>query len=332
METDSEALNRQTKKNPLHTLLDYSAFPQNPAFSAFLLTQYRRCRREMKARTILLLMTVVLLWGSSFTIIKLGLHELSPINLAFLRFLLALPFFFGYTLFRDRRVLDTSVVHDWKRLILLGLTGVTLYHVFQNVGLQYTTVANSSLITSANPVFIALLDHFYFKNRLTVPKFLGVLLGLVGVILVIDPLKLVYRPLGVVGDLLSLGASLSWAFYSVFGKRILPKYGAPRVTAYSMAVGLLFLLPLLLVMEQPALPSSPRVWGFLCILSILCSGVAYLLWYTALEEASVTSAAVFLFFLPVVSVLFSRVFLLEALNPIFLVGAFFILIGVFLAS
>ena len=119
----------------------------------------------MKARTFLLLMTVVLLWGSSFTIIKLGLHELSPINLAFLHFLLARPFFFGYTLFRDRRVLEISLVHDWKRCILLGLTGVTRYHVFQNVGLQYTTVANSSLITSANPVFIALLDHFYCQNR-----------------------------------------------------------------------------------------------------------------------------------------------------------------------
>jgi drug/metabolite transporter (DMT)-like permease len=276
-------------------------------------------------------MTVVLLWGSSFTIVKLGLHELSPINLAFLRFLLALPFFFGYTLIRDRRVLETSVIHDWKRFTLLGLTGVTLYHVFQNVGLQYTTVANSSLITSANPVFIAILDHFYCHNRLTVPKFVGVLLGFVGVILVIDPLKLRYHPLGVIGDLFSLGASLSWAVYSVFGKRILPKYGAPRVTAYSMAVGLVCLLPLLLAMEQPALPSSLQVWGFLCILSLLCSGVGYLLWYTALEEASVTSAAVFLFFLPVVSVLFATVFLFEPLNPIFLVGAAFVLIGVLLA-
>lgn len=285
----------------------------------------------MKARTFLLLITVVLLWGSSFTIVKLGLHELSPINLAFLRFFFALPFFFGYTLFHDRRVLDTAVFQDWKRLTLLGLTGVTLYHVFQNVGLQYTTVANSSLITSANPVFIALLDHFYCKNKLTVPKLVGVLLGFVGVILVIDPVKLVYHPLGVVGDLFSLGASLSWAFYSVFGKQILPKYGAPKVTAYSMLIGLLFLLPLLLVMEQPALPSSPQVWGFLGILSLLCSGVGYLLWYTALEESSVTTAAVFLFFLPVVSVLFARVFLLEALNPIFLVGALFVLIGVFLA-
>ena len=286
----------------------------------------------MKARTFLLLITVVLLWGSSFTIVKLGLHDLSPINLAFLRFLFALPFLFGYTLFHDRRVFDTSVCQDWKLLTLLGLTGVTLYHVFQNVGLQYTTVANSSLITSANPVFIALLDHFYFQNKLTIPKFLGVLLGFLGVILVIDPLKLAYHPIGVVGDLFSLGASLSWAFYSVFGKQLLPKYGAPRVTTYSMVVGLLFLLPLLLVSEQPALPSTPRVWGFLCILGFLCSGLGYLLWYTALDEASVTTAAVFLFFLPVVSVLFSSLFLSEALNPIFLVGAFFVLIGVFLAS
>jgi len=159
-----------------------------------------------------------------------------------------------------------------------------------------------------------------------------VLLGFVGVILVIDPLKLGYHPLRVVGDFFSLGASLSWAFYSVFGKTILPKYGAPRVTAYSMVRGLLFLLPLLLAMEQPAIPSSPQVWDFLCILSLLCSSVGYLLWYTALEEPSATSAAIFLFFLPVVSVLFARIFLFEPLNSIFLVGEAFVLIGVFLAS
>jgi len=286
----------------------------------------------MKIKSFLMLSIVVFLWGSSFTLLKLGLEEISPINLAFLRFLLVLPFFIVFTYFQDNHAFDKSIFRDWKILLALGLTGVTLYHVFQNFGLRLTTASNSSLIISANPVFIALLDHFYLKEEMTWKRVFGMTLAFLGIILIIGPSRLTFDPMGVIGDLLSLGAGLSWAFYSVFGKKILSNYGAQRVTMFSMIFGTLFLFPILLVSEKPALPTSIWLWFLLLILSLLCSGIAYLFWYKALEEVSPTKVGVFLFFLPVVSVSVAHLVLLESLDVSFAIGALFVMLGVIITQ
>lgn len=282
----------------------------------------------MKARTFLMLTGVVFLWGSSFTLLKLGLEEISPINLAFLRFLISLPFLVAFSYFQDRSILDRSILQDWQTLMVLGLTGVTLYHTFQNVGLQFTTASNSSLIISANPVFIALLDHFYLKEKMTWKGAFGIALAFCGIILIVGPFRLAFSPIGAIGDLLSLGAGLSWAFYSVLGKKILSKHGAHRITMSSMIFGTLFLFPILLISEQPTLPSSTFLWLLLLVLSLLSSGMGYLLWYKALEDVSATTAGVSLFFLPIVSVLFARLVLRESIDTPFVMGAFLVILGV----
>jgi len=286
----------------------------------------------MKIRSFLMLSVVVFLWGSSFALLKLGLEEISPINLAFLRFLLVLPFLIAFTYFQDKRAFDKSIFRDWKILLTLGLTGVTLYHVFQNFGLRLTTASNSSLIISANPVFIALLDHFYLKEEMTWKRVFGMTIAFLGIILIVRPTRLTFDPMGVIGDLLSLGAGLSWAFYSVFGKKILANYGAQRVTMFSMILGTLFLFPILLVSEKPALPTSIWIWFLLLILSLLCSGMAYLFWYKALEDVSPTRVGVFLFFLPVVSVSVAHLVLLESLDVSFAIGALFVMLGVIITQ
>lgn len=251
-----------------------------------------------------------------------------PINLAFLRFLISLPFLVAFSYFQDRSILDRSILQDWQTLVILGLTGVTLYHTFQNVGLQFTTASNSSLIISANPVFIALLDHFYLKEKMTWKRVFGIALAFCGIILIVGPFGLAFSPIGAIGDLLSLGAGLSWAFYSVLGKKILSKHGALRITMSSMIFGTLFLFPILLISENPTLPSSTFLWLLLLVLSLLSSGMGYLLWYKALEDVSATTAGVSLFFLPIVSVLFARLVLLESIDTPFVIGAFLVILGV----
>jgi len=282
----------------------------------------------MKTRSFLMLSVVVFLWGSSYTFLKLGLEKISPINLAFLRFLFTLPLFGALAYFQRKQICDGSVLRDWRMLIVLGLTGVTLYHTFQNLGLRFTTASNSSLIISANPVFIALLSHFHLEEKMRWKQVLGIVLAFLGIVLIIGPLRLTFNPAGTVGDLLSLGAGFSWAVYSVFSKKILSKYGAQRVTMFSIIFGTLFLFPVLLVSEKPALPTSVWLWSLLLVLSVLCSGVAYLFWYEALEDVSPTKAGVFLFFLPIVSVSVAHIVLLEPIDLFFAIGALLVMLGV----
>jgi len=282
----------------------------------------------MKLKSALMLSLVVFLWGSSFTLLKLGLEEIPPITLAFLRFLIVLPFLIAFTFSQDKHAFGRSTLRDWKICSMLGLTGVTLYHILQNFGLKLTTASNSSLIISANPVFIALLEHFYLKERITLRRVFGIALAFFGVILVIRPLNWSLNPLGVTGDLLSLGAAISWALYSVLGRKILSNYGAEKITVFSLIYGTLFLFPVAFALEKPVLIISVWLWFLLLILSLFCSGLAYLFWYKALENVSATKAGVFLFFLPIVSVLMAHFVLLESLDVLFAVGALFVMVGV----
>jgi drug/metabolite transporter (DMT)-like permease len=275
---------------------------------------------------------VVFLWGSSFTLLKLGLEEIPPVTLALLRFAIALPLLAAFAYSQDRSDSSVQILQGWRVFAMLGLTGVTLYHVFQNFGLQLTTASHSSLIISANPVFTALLDHFYLKERLTLRRALGVTLAFLGVVVIIKPVEWSLNPLGVIGDLLSLGAALCWALYSVIGRKSLANFGSSKVTLFSTALGTLFLLPGVLVLETPSLPTSAWLWLLLLVLSLLCSGLAYLFWIKALEDASTTEAGVFLFFLPVVSVSGAHLALLEPLNLLFALGALFIMVGVILTE
>lgn len=286
----------------------------------------------MKLKSTLMLSVVVFLWGSSFTLLKLGLEETPPITLAFLRFLIVLPLLIAFTYSQDRHAFGRIFLKDWKIFSILGLAGVTFYHVFQNLGLQFTTASNSSLIISANPVFIALLDHFYLRERITLKRVFGITLAFLGVILVIRPLEWSLNPTGVIGDLLSLGAALSWAFYSVLGRKTLSDHSAVKTTVFSFIYGTLFLFLTAFALEKPTLPISVWLWFLLLILSLFCSGLAYLFWYKALEDVSATKAGVFLFFLPIVSVSVAHFVLSEALDIFFALGALLVMAGVIITE
>jgi drug/metabolite transporter (DMT)-like permease len=216
----------------------------------------------------------------------------------------------------------------WKIFSVLGLTGITFYHLFQNFGLQLTTASHSSLMISVNPVFIALLSRFYLKERMTPKQVLGVTLAFLGVVFVIRPFEFQLNPKGVVGDLLSLGAALSWAFYSVLSKKVLFELNVNKVTLFSIIFGVLFLFPSMFVFERPVLPVSTWNWFLLLILGLFCSGLAYLFWIKALKSVTTTEAGAFLFFLPVVSVSVAHLVLLEPLDLLFGMGALLVMVGV----
>ena len=282
----------------------------------------------MKLTNILALVFVVFLWGSSFTVLKIGVYELTPVTLAFLRFLIAIPFLIIITQGQHKNPFRKQFFKEWKKFSLLGLTGVTLYNILQNFGLQFTTASTASLIIASNPIFIAVLDHFYLKEKTALRLILGVFLAFLGIFLVIKPFEWSLHPMVLFGDLLCLGGALCWALYSVFSRKILSEYKASEITTYVMLFGTFFLLPFMLALEKFVLPTSLFIWLLLLFLGLFCSGLAYLLWGKALEEIPATKAGVFLYFIPVVSVSIAHFVLLEPIDIFFVVGTIFVMAGV----
>ena len=288
----------------------------------------------MKAKNLVWLTLIVLMWGSAFPLIKIALSEVSPVTIGFLRFLVATPILVLYAYLKDGNGFRALFSKNLASLILMGLTGVMGYQVFQNIGVEYTSVTNSSIIISSNPIILTILSILLLKEKVNVTRALGIVIGFSGVLTIIltESQGLSTGSSNLIGDMLSLGGGLSWAVYSVVGKRSATLNNPTGLTGASMIFGTIFLLPPMYLLENPHLPTTVSVWLAVVALGLGPSCLAYALWNQVLSEEEASKAGVSLFLIPVVTTILSVVLLSEPFTISLLAGMVLVLSGVFIAE
>ena len=223
---------------------------------------------------------------------------------------------------------------EWRRLILLGLTGNTIFQLCLIGGLRLTSPAHSALIVSLSPIFTALLARVSLGEPLSRRGTLGIGLAFAGVAVLVTRDAGRGGGDGLAGDVLSLGSALAWTVYSVVGKPLLASRSPLQVTTVATAAGALPLLGLGL----PGLTAVPwsrldvGTWALLGYLSVLALALNYLLFYWALARAPLARVLVFLYLTPVVAVLVSVVAGHQAPTIPLAAGALAVLGGVALAQ
>lgn len=288
----------------------------------------------MKPKNLILLTLIVLIWGSAFPLVKIALSEVPPVTLGFLRFLIATPILVLYAYFKDRKSFKAMLSKNLVSLILMGLTGVAGYQVFQNIGVEYTSATSSSIIISSNPIILAILSIPLLKEKVDAVRALGIAVGFSGVITIIlaESQGLQAASSNLIGDILSLGGGLSWAIYSVIGRRLKTLNNPTGLTAASMIFGTFFLLPPIYALENTHLPATILVWLAVVALSLGASCLAYALWNQVLSEEEASKVGVSLFLVPVVTTVLSVIILSEPFTLSILAGMSLVLLGVFIAE
>jgi drug/metabolite transporter (DMT)-like permease len=285
----------------------------------------------MNRRNAVALAVAVLLWGTSYALVKTIIH-VPPITLAFLRTVISLPLLVPLAVHKGNGF--SALRSGWKALLALGLTGVVGYQVLQNIGLSMTSTSDAGVLLNSDPIFIAILSAFFLKERIGRFKVLGILVAFVGVSVIVlrGGFSVGTGAWGIVGDIFALLAAFSWAVYSVHGKHVLEKGNAYEVTAFSSLMGAIVLAPLAVVFEGVAFPMDPVTWLILVCLGLGASGTAYLMWYIAIKGSKASDAGIAIFFIPLVAVTVGVVFLGEDINALFAVGTALVLAGVAIAS
>lgn len=288
----------------------------------------------MKARSFALLAFIVLMWGAAFPLVKIAISEIPPITLGFLRFLIATPILLSYSYYRDRKGLKAVLTKYPMPMALMALTGVMSYQVCQNLGVKLTSATNSSIVISSDPILIAVLATVILKERINLTRAVGILTGFIGVLVVIlsEGQWAATGSSAFSGDILSLGAALSWSIYSIVGRKLAPCESPTTLTAVSTALGTVFLLPPAYLLETPSLPTSASGWSALLALSLGSTCIAYALWNKTLGEEEATRAGMALFMVPVVTAILSVSFLSETVTAPLLVGATLVLLGVLVSE
>lgn len=277
---------------------------------------------------------VVVFYAGNILVGK-ALNDLPPITIAFFRVaiacLLLLPF--GWrSAWRERSVFRQHA----GPLLFVTLTGVTFFNTFIYAALNFTSATNVSVLEAVVPVVTALLSAWLLRERLRAVQWSGVGLSLAGALFVVLGGAGAQAIASVnPGDVIMIGAILSWALYSIGVKRYLHLFPESGVLLVMTGLSVAVLLPLmlaewLLVGVPNMLEWSP--WPGLLYLGIFPSVVALFLYNRAVGTLGASQAAIFLNFLPVLTMLGAFLFLGESIHLPQILGAGLVIAGVLLAT
>ena len=282
----------------------------------------------------MLLAFVSLVWAGSFVAVRLAVKEISPVDLGFLRFLVATPFMVLILLLSKK---ETRLpAKELLSLSVLGLTGVTLLYIFQFIGIEYTTASTSAVLINTNVIFIVLLSATFLKEKFPLRKSAGIAFSFVGVLVVIFAQmtneSIAFSNVFLIGCIFIILSAFCWAIYSIVGKRLLDKYDPFTVTTYAFVLGTIFFLPVVLPDITDVIQGvSFNGWMAILYLALICSVFGYVAWYYALSRLEAGRAAVFLNLIPLFTIVISF-FTGEIPTFIFLIGAILIIYGVYLTQ
>jgi drug/metabolite transporter (DMT)-like permease len=277
----------------------------------------------MRNFTYLILSLTVLCWAWAFPAIKVAVKELNPVDLTFLRFLIADVFLAAYII-KKRAFLRISEIPE---VAALGITGITLYHISLNFGEIYISSGMASLIISTAPAFIFIASVIFLKEKPYPEKIVGTFLALFGVFVIIIGSKQI-TAFEIVGVVAVFAASLSATFYTVYGKSLFSKHDPLVLTSYAI---ILATLPLPLITSWKFSVSLETLLAVI-FLAVFSTVVGYMGWYYVLNKMEASKAAVFLQVIPVISIVTGVMLLSERIDFSFTLGTALVLLGVYLVN
>jgi len=280
---------------------------------------------------LLLALFTIILWGISLPVITILLGKgFSPNLITFLRF--ALAAFVMFIAFR-RKLSPMIVSSDRKYFYFMGLGGITLFFLFENTALKYTSVSNTALITATIPLFTLLAAAMFYRKKILWQNMIGIPLGLAGTaLLFIEDLQ--RSGIHIKGDLLVIGSVFMWILYSFSYRKIMDKYSPITVVYKTFLYGSLFALPLLIldIGTFSEITVDLKSVSAILYLALLCSALGYFLWTLSLKNVGVKTTSNLILLLPVVSVSVSVLFLSEQLTLKLVVAGIAIIFSSWLTS
>jgi len=279
-------------------------------------------------------LVAVVIWGASFPATKRVLAELSVETLVFARAVLGTALVLGFLLARGG--LARLRRADIGALVALSLLGNVLPQWLQGQALVRSTAANTAWLVALVPVITALLAAGLLGERLS-RRIAGIAIAFLGTLLVVSGGRSPSAALGLPstrGDLLTLASTVSWSLYTIYGRRFVAGYPAAVAMVHLLAVSVAVFAPGFVAHAGWSELAALSADGWLCVLflGLGCSGLAFTLWYAALEAMDATQVAAFVYVEPLVAQALARVMLGEALHPATLLGGAAILVGVYLVT
>lgn len=268
---------------------------------------------RMSAQDWGLLVFLSFLWGGSFFLTSVALKEITPFTLVFVRLTIADIALFSVIIAIGARI--PRNLSTWGQFLVLGTFGSALPFSLIFWGMLKVSGGLASILTSMTPLSTIIIAHFFTADeKLTWRRFLGVIVGVGGVVVIVGPSVLSDSGTDITAQLAILGASVCYGIAGVYGKRF---FGMPPVVVAFGQVGLaaVLILPMALMFEQPfsqAMPSTTAIASVVA-LALFSSALAFIVFFRILMRVGATNVVLVTLLIPVTAIILGAVILGEKL-------------------
>lgn len=284
----------------------------------------------MTLRDTVLLFVLAALWGASFLFVRVAVPALGPFPLVLVRVFLGGILLLGYALVT--RQAPNWGAH-WRRYLLIGLVNNAIPFTLIATAQINITASLAALLNATTPLFSAVIAAVWIKDKLTLPKLIGLLLGIIGVGIIVG-----WQPINTDGDstrtisiLLMLGASLAYGIAAVYGKVAFKGINPVATSTGQLFFASLWILPFALT-NPPTQAISLNIVLSMLGLAVLSTSLAYLIYFHLIESAGPTPAASVTLLIPFFSSVWGAIFLGERLSQNEIGGFAVILVSLVLVT
>jgi drug/metabolite transporter (DMT)-like permease len=271
------------------------------------------------------------IWGGMYVVSKVVLEIIPPFTLVTLRLILGILVLWVIVRMQGGKSFNRS---QMLRLLAVGFVGYGISLGLQFTGTKLSNASNGALVTSATPAFVLLFAAQILGERITSRRLVALFLATLGVIAVIDPRSAHLSPDLFLGNIILIGAALTWALYSVLVRLVTRDAAVLPATMIFFCGGLFVSVPASAIeLQSIALGEiSLGVIAGVLYLGVISTALAMYLWNNAFAQLDAGLASLTFFAQPVVGAGLGALLLGEHLTPLFLVGGALIGLGLWLAS
>lgn len=285
----------------------------------------------------LLLFSCNLMWAMQFTCIKLVQDQVGPI------FTVAGPMFFAMLLLipflkKEQSQRKKISFADIKTFASLAILGAFPAQVIITWGTQYSSASNASILMLSLPVVTALFAFLLLKEKMNLARWISFLIAIIGVILCCfgDLNKMDLGSKYAMGNLLIFIAVLGNAYYNTICKKISTKYSEIEMLFYSYIALLIFIVPLVFILEPQSLNKIPfysmQTWIGMLLLVVFHNFLSMILFFKALKVLDVTQVGLSNYLITFLGLPIAALFLGEILSGYAIIGGILVLIGTLITT
>ena len=273
------------------------------------------------------LVSLAAIWGSSFLFMRLGAPVLGAVWLTELRVAFAALFLM---LVAWRLGNSLAIRQHWRHYLLLGAINSALPFLLFSYAAQFLSVSMLSILNATAPIWGAVILAGWTGHRLERKTLVGLALGVIGVTILVGFDDLAWQPGALLAIAAALGASVCYGIASTYARN------APAVGAFNNAHGSMWAATLVLAPLLPLFPASQvpdgNVVSAVVALGVLCTGIAYLLYFKLIRDIGAPSALTVTFLIPLFGILWGHLFLDEQIDWSTILGSVVVVTGTALVT